>query len=121
MGNFLIAHVDMDAFYASVEVLDHPQLRGKPVIVGHGKRGVVSAASYEARKFGVRSAMPIFQARKLCPQGHYMPPAHADRYSAVSRKVMGGAGPVFAPGGADQRGRGLFGPWRHRTALGPAP
>jgi DNA polymerase-4 len=103
-GYFLIAHVDMDAFYASVEVLDHPQLRGKPVIVGHGKRGVVSAASYEARKFGVRSAMPIFQARKLCPQGHYMPPRR-DRYSAVSRKVMAvleGFSPLVEPISVDE-------------------
>lgn len=83
----MIAHVDMDAFYASVEVLDQPWLKGKPVIVGHGTRGVVAAASYEARALGVRSAMPIFQAKRLCPQGNYLPP-RMERYRQVSKKVM---------------------------------
>ena len=78
----------MDAFYASVEQLDHPELRGKPVIVGgSSNRGVVSAASYEARKFGVRSAMPIFQAKKRCPQGIFVP-VRMHRYKEMSDRVM---------------------------------
>ena len=68
----LIMHVDMDAFFASVEQLDHKEYRGKPLIVGGiGGRGVVSTCSYEARKFGVHSAMPTAKAMKLCPQGIY--------------------------------------------------
>jgi DNA polymerase-4 len=81
-------HVDMDAFYASVEQLDHPEYRGKPVIVGgQSNRGVVSACSYEARAFGVHSAMPMYQARKLCPQGLYVR-GNMSRYSEVSRNVF---------------------------------
>ncbi len=77
----------MDAFYASVEQLDAPDLRGKPVIIGVGARGVVSAASYEARIFGVRSAMPVAMARSLCPQGIFLP-GRRSRYVEVSRLVM---------------------------------
>lgn len=81
-------HIDMDAFYASVEQLDNPELRGKPVIVGGSSmRGVVSASSYEARKFGVRSAMPIFQAKRLCPHGLFVK-VRMWRYKEVSREVM---------------------------------
>jgi len=77
----------MDAFYASVEVLDNPALRGLPVIVGgRSARGVVTSASYEARKFGVRSAMPTAQARKLCPQAIFVP-GRMDRYVEISRAV----------------------------------
>ena len=82
-----IIHVDMDAFYASVEQRDDPQLRGKPVIVAwQGRRSVVCAASYEARKFGVRSAMPYVQAERLCPQAVFIPPDFP-RYRAVSRSA----------------------------------
>jgi len=83
----VIMHVDMDAFYAAVEQRDNPELRGKPVIVGGGTRGVVSAASYEARKYGVHSALPMFTARKLCPPGVFLP-VRMGRYKEVSREVM---------------------------------
>jgi len=80
-----IVHIDMDAFYASVEQRDDPQLRGKPVIVAwQGKRSVVCAASYEARRFGVRSAMPAIRAARLCPGAVFVPPDFP-RYTAVSR------------------------------------
>ena len=85
----VIAHADMDAFYAAVEVLDNPELRGKPVIVGGGSaRGVVTSASYEARKFGVHSAMPTAQARKLCPNAIFVR-GRLDRYAEISRAIRG--------------------------------
>jgi DNA polymerase-4 len=86
----IVFHVDLDAFYASVEQRDDPSLAGKPVIVGAapGHRGVVSACSYEARRFGIRSAMPISQAYRRCPQGIFLP-VRMDRYMEVSRQVMG--------------------------------
>src|SRR6201996_6839065 len=82
-----IVHVDMDAFYASVEQRDDPELRGKPVIVAwRGRRSVVCAASYEARKFGVRSAMPAVTAERLCPQAIFIPPDFV-RYKTASQAV----------------------------------
>jgi len=84
----LIFHVDLDAFYASVEELDFPELKGQPVIVaGRGGRGVVSAANYPARRFGVHSAMPASQARQLCPQAHFCPP-RMERYRELSQQVF---------------------------------
>ena len=87
LSELSIAHVDCDAFYAAVEVRDDPSLAGKAVIVGGGgQRGVVTTASYEARKFGVKSAMPMFQARKLCPHAIVVPPRMAT-YAAVAREI----------------------------------
>lgn len=82
-----IIHIDMDAFYASVEQRDHPELRGKPIAVGHAdERGVVATASYEARKFGVRSAMSSQKAKRLCPQLIFVP-GRMDVYKSVSRQI----------------------------------
>src|SRR3954468_5058805 len=85
----VIFHLDMDAFYASVEQRDNPALRGKPVIVGRppNQRGVVCAASYEARKFGVRSAMPSATAGRLCPKGIFVRP-RMETYKSESREIM---------------------------------
>ena len=81
-----IAHLDCDAFYAGVETRDDPSLKGKPLIVGGGQRGVVLTASYEARKFGVKSAMPMFQALKLCPHATIVRPTMS-KYAAVAREI----------------------------------
>jgi len=101
----VIAHADMDAFYASVEALDNPALRGLPVIVGgRSNRGVVTSASYEARKFGVRSAMPTVEARRLCPEGMFVP-NRMDRYVEVSkvvRRVFESFSPIIEPLSLDE-------------------
>src|SRR5579884_2194800 len=83
-----IFHVDLDAFYSSIEQRDRPELRGKPVVVGGDPeaRGVVATASYEARRFGIHSAMPLRTARRLCPEAVFLPPRFAV-YRAVSRQV----------------------------------
>ncbi len=116
----MILHVDMDAFYASVEQRDRPELRGRPVVVGgdpHG-RGVVSAASYQARRFGVHSAMPAAAAARLCPQAVFVPP-RIDHYARVSRqihRIFQRYTPLVEPLALDEafldvRGsEGLFGP-----------
>src|ERR1700744_3288841 len=87
MATRKIIHIDMDAFYASVEQRDNQALQGRPVAVGHGaKRGGVAAASYEARVFGVRSAMPSTTAMRLCAELQFVPPRF-DVYRAVSRQI----------------------------------
>jgi len=101
-----IIHIDMDAFYAAVEQHDNPSLRGKPVIVGGyaEKRGVVSAASYEARAYGVHSAMPTSQAKRLCPQGIFLP-VRMGRYQEVSEQifqVLRGYTPLVEPLSLDE-------------------
>lgn len=122
-----ILHVDMDAFYASVELLEHPELVGKPVIVGHrSSRSVVTAATYEARKYGVNSAMPMSIALRRCPQAIVLEP-HFERYSHFSKAVMtllGEVTPLVEPLSIDEAfldvagARRLLGtPWQIGTRL----
>jgi DNA polymerase-4 len=87
MADQVIIHCDMDAFYASVAELDDPTLRGKPVVVGAGIRGVVLSANYAARKFGIRAAMPVGRAKRMAPNAIFVSPDH-QRYSEISEKVM---------------------------------
>lgn len=117
-----IAHVDMDAFYAAVEQRDRPELRGQPVIVGAepSGRGVVSAASYEARVYGVRSAMPISTAARLCPHGAFLPVDMA-KYRRVSTEIMvilDGFSPLVEPISVDEAFVDLTGT---ESLFGPAP
>lgn len=115
-----ILHVDLDAFFASVEILDDPSLRGKPVCVGgRGQRGVVASASYEARRFGVYSAMPSVIARRLCPS-LIMLPGRFDRYEAYSQKfhdIVNDVTPHFEPISLDE----VFLDIRGLSALGRTP
>lgn len=101
----IVFHLDMDAFYAAIEQRDDPSLRGKPVIVGgKGRRGVVSTASYEARKYGVGSAMPGFRAQQLCPHGIFLSP-RMSVYAGVSRQlmeIMGRYSPTVEPLSLDE-------------------
>ena len=83
----VILHVDMDAFYASVAELDHPEYKGKALVVGAGARGVVLSANYEARKFGIRAAMPVGRAKRMAPHAIFIAPEH-HRYSEISERVM---------------------------------
>ncbi len=101
-----VLHVDLDAFYVSMELLRHPELRGLPVVVagGLGNRGVVNTSSYEARKFGVRSAMPVSQARRLCPQAVFLESDYA-YYSVASKQfhaILRDYTPLVEPAGADE-------------------
>src|SRR5271154_5582552 len=101
-----ILHVDMDAFFVSVELLERPELRGKPVVVGGrpDQRGVVSAASYEARKYGIQSAMPLRTAAKLCPHAVFLD-GHHKKYSEWSDRVatiLGKYSPVVEMASVDE-------------------
>lgn len=115
-----LLHVDLDAFFASVEVLDNPSLRGRPVAVGgSGERGVVASASYEARRYGVRSAMPVVIARRRCPDLIILP-GRFDRYEAYSRQfhdVISDLTPDFEPLGLDE----VFADLRSLRRLGVRP
>ena len=104
-----VAHIDCDAFYASIEKRDRPELAGLPVIVGGGKRGVVSTCCYIARTYGVRSAMPMFKALKACPDAVVIKP-RMDLYVAEGRRIREMMQRADAAGGAGVDRRGLSRP-----------
>lgn len=119
-----VLHVDMDAFYASLEAARHPELRGRPVIVGTGPRSVVSAASYEARRYGVNSAMPTSRARRLCPDGVFLPVDMA-YYRSMSRiamtEILGAVTDAVEQVSVDEAYIDVSGAllrWRRPTAIG---
>src|SRR5512135_961112 len=103
-----ILHMDMDAFFAAVEEERHPELRGKPVVIGGSgdptKRGVVSTASYEARKYGIHSAMPLQTAYKLCPHAFFLPVDYNEyaRVSSIIKEILRGISPVMEDVGIDE-------------------
>ncbi|HEU4471867.1 MAG TPA: DNA polymerase IV [Flavisolibacter sp.] len=100
-----IAHFDLDAFFVSVEILKNPQLKGKPIIVGgDGQRGIVAACSYEARKFGIQSAMPALTAKRLCPEAVFVKGSHHDysHYSRMVTQIIAGAVPVYEKASVDE-------------------
>jgi DNA polymerase-4 len=105
LAELAIAHIDCDAFYAAIEKRDDPTLNDKPVIVGHaGGRGVVTTACYVARRYGPRSAMPMFQALQLCPDAVVIPP-NMEKYRGVSRKIRAillAATPIIEPVSLDE-------------------
>jgi DNA polymerase-4 len=120
-ADLTIAHVDCDAFYASIEKRDNPQLRDRPVIVGGGRRGVVSTCCYIARTYGVRSAMPMYQALKLCPNATVVPPDMA-KYAAVGRQIrslMQTLTPLVEPVSIDEAFLDLTGCERVHAAAAP--
>ena len=115
LATLAIAHVDCDAFYATIEKRDDPSLAAEPVIVGGGQRGVVATACYVARTFGVRSAMPMFEALRLCPQAKVIRP-NMEKYARVGREVRQMMQTLDAAGRAAVDRRGISRPVRHRAA-----
>jgi DNA polymerase IV len=100
----IIAHFDLDSFFVSVEILNNPDLKGKPVIVGGKERGVVAACSYEARKFGIHSAMPSLKARQLCPDAIFISGSRGEysKYSQIVTSIIAGKAPVFEKASIDE-------------------